>query len=45
MYSVRTRGVKALHEPATIARLQRCDDAAKREIETRIAKLKREGRR
>ena len=44
MFSVRTRGLHALTEPATIERLARCDDAAKTQIERRIAKLMAKGR-
>ena len=39
MYTVRTRGVAALREPANIERLSRCDGAAKDEINQRIARL------
>jgi hypothetical protein len=39
MWSVRERGPKALHEPANIERLRRCDDAAIAEISARIEKL------
>jgi hypothetical protein len=39
MYTVRTRGVAALKEPANIERLSRCDGAAKDEINQRIARL------
>jgi hypothetical protein len=39
MYTVRTRGVAALEEPANIERLSRCDGAAKDEINQRIARL------
>jgi len=39
MYSVRERGLAALKESANIERLQRCDDAAKSEINRRIARL------
>jgi hypothetical protein len=44
MYSVRTRGLAAMQEPATQERLSRCDAAARSEIERRVAKLKAEGR-
>jgi hypothetical protein len=39
MYTVRTRGLAALKEPANIERLSRCDGAAKDEINQRIARL------
>jgi hypothetical protein len=39
MVAVRARGIAALKEPATIERLMRCDDAAKGEINRRIAAL------
>jgi hypothetical protein len=39
MYAVRERGVAALKEAANIERLTRCDEAAKTEINERIAKL------
>jgi hypothetical protein len=39
LYCVRTRGVEALNEPENIERLSRCDDAAKTQINQRIAKL------
>jgi hypothetical protein len=39
MWTVRSRGVAALNEPANIERLSRCDDAARTEINERIAKL------
>lgn len=41
MYSVRTRGVAALKEPATVERLSRCDPDARDQIKQRIAALKR----
>ena len=44
MHSVRERGVGALKEPANIERLVRCDQAAKEQIDGRIAKLVAEGR-
>jgi hypothetical protein len=44
MYCVRERGVGALKEPANIERLVRCDQAAKEQIDRRIAKLVAEGR-
>jgi hypothetical protein len=37
--TVRERGLTALKEPANVERLERCDAAAKAEIERRIAKL------
>ena len=39
MVTVRARGVAALKEPANVERLKRCDDAAKAEINRRIAML------
>jgi hypothetical protein len=39
MHAVRERGLAALKEPVTAERLQRCDEAAKAEIERRIANL------
>jgi hypothetical protein len=39
MHAVRKRGLAALKEPATAERLERCDEAAKAEIERRIAHL------
>jgi hypothetical protein len=39
MWCVRERGPQALHEPANIERLSRCDDAAIAEIDALIAKL------
>jgi hypothetical protein len=39
--SVRERGLAALKEPANVERLERCDAAAKAEIERRIAKLRK----
>jgi hypothetical protein len=41
MVAVRARGIAALKEPATIERLMRCDDAARAEINRRIAALQR----
>lgn len=43
MYCVRTGGAKALHEPANIERLSRCDDAALAQIDARLTKLKESG--
>jgi hypothetical protein len=40
-YCVRAGGTKALHEPANLERLSRCDDAALAQIDARMAKLKR----
>jgi hypothetical protein len=42
MHAVRERGLAALTEPANIERLERCDAAAKAEIERRIAKLRKD---
>jgi hypothetical protein len=39
MYAVKSRGVGALMETENIERLLRCDDAAKKEINSRIARL------
>lgn len=39
MYAVREQGLEALHDPTTIERLARCDDAAREQINTRITKL------
>jgi hypothetical protein len=39
MYCVRERGAVALKEPANVERLSRCDQAAKAEINRRIARL------
>ena len=39
MYCVRERGLAALKESANIERLLRCDEAAKAQINTRIATL------
>ena len=44
MHSVRERGLGSLKEPANIYRLVRCDQAAKEQIDRRIAKLVAEGR-
>jgi hypothetical protein len=38
-WCVRERGPRALHEPANLERLSRCDDAAIGEIDARIKKL------
>ena len=40
--AVRDRGLAALKEPANVERLERCDAAAKAEIERRIAKLRKD---
>ena len=40
--TVRERGPAALKEPANVERLERCDAAAKAEIERRIAKLRKD---
>ena len=40
--TVRDRGLAALKEPANVERLERCDAAAKAEIERRIAKLRKD---
>ena len=40
--TVRERGLAALKEPANVERLERCDAAAKAEIEQRIAKLRKD---
>jgi len=42
MHAVRERGMAALKEPAIAARLERCDVAAKTEIERRIASLRKD---
>jgi hypothetical protein len=39
MYAVRERGLGALSESANIERLTRCDDAARAQINERIARL------
>jgi hypothetical protein len=39
MLAVRERGLAALKEPATVERLERCDAAARAEINKRIEKL------
>jgi hypothetical protein len=43
MHAVRERGLAALKESATIKRLERCDAAAKAEIEKRITNLQGKG--
>jgi hypothetical protein len=40
LYCVRVRGTKALHEPANIERLSRCDAAALDQIDSRIANFR-----
>jgi hypothetical protein len=42
IHAVRERGLTALKEPVTAERLERCDAAAKTEIERRIAKLRKD---
>jgi hypothetical protein len=42
LWCVRERGLEALNEPANIERLSRCDDAARDQINQRIAKLFRD---
>jgi hypothetical protein len=39
IYCVRERGLDALKEPASLERLSRCDEPAKAQINTRIARL------
>jgi hypothetical protein len=39
LHCVRERGVAALKEPANLERLSRCDEAARAQINQRIAKL------
>ena len=39
LYSVRERGLGALKEPDNIERLSRCDAAARKQINQRIAKM------
>jgi hypothetical protein len=41
MLAVRDRGVKALKEPDTLARLNTCDAVARQQINTRIQRLER----
>jgi len=38
LYCVRERGLAALKEPANLERLARCDDAARAQINDRIAR-------
>ena len=42
MFAVCARGIAALKEPATAQRLRHCDEAAKGEIERRIASLRKD---
>jgi hypothetical protein len=42
MHAVRDHGLAALKEPVTAGRLERCDEAAKAEIERRIGNLRRD---
>jgi hypothetical protein len=39
VWCIRERGPRALHEPANIDRLSRCDDVAIAEIDARMTKL------
>jgi hypothetical protein len=39
MYSVRERGLAALHEADVVERLSRCDEKARAQINERIARL------
>src|SRR5262249_37364058 len=41
LHCVRERGVAALNEPANVERLSRCDEAARAEINHRLAKLEK----
>ncbi len=41
MHCVRERGISALEEPANVYRLQCCDEKARKEIESRVAALRR----
>jgi hypothetical protein len=41
LYCVRERGLAALKEPANLERLSRCDEAARAQINERIAKLEK----
>jgi hypothetical protein len=43
VYSVRSRGLAALKEPASQERLLRCDQAAMRQIHDRIKKMRDKG--
>jgi hypothetical protein len=44
IYGIRTRGLAALKEPDVLERLNRCDTAAKSEINQRIERLFGEGK-
>jgi hypothetical protein len=39
LYAVRERGIGALDEPDNVERMRRCDQAARRQINERIAAL------
>jgi hypothetical protein len=41
LYCVRERGLAALKQPANLERLSRCDEAARAQINERIAKLEK----
>jgi hypothetical protein len=41
LYCVRERGLAALQEPANLKSLSRCDEAARAQINKRIAKLEK----
>lgn len=41
LYCVRERGLAALQEPANLKNLSRCDEAARAQINKRIAKLEK----
>jgi hypothetical protein len=43
VYAVRIRGVAALEEPANEERLSRCDEAAMKQINERIEKIRQKG--
>jgi hypothetical protein len=43
LYCVRQRGAAALNEPANIARLLRCDEAAREQINQRIEGMLNQG--
>lgn len=45
LYCVRECGLAALKEPANLERLSRCDEAARAQINDRIAKLEKGSRR
>jgi hypothetical protein len=42
LHTVRARGPGALHEPANVERLSRCDERARAEINIRIANIRKE---